>query len=381
MCEALLVMNASFSSSSRVRRRNSRTNVRTKLEIYFKRPIRGNSPNVQFLIGVSLSLGFVYILTRRWQHIVERDHKVSAPTKWKSDLFPDFPTDYIDIWPDHQSELLQSSVLQNHCTPNLYDGCVARKSINNSQETHVILLRSPGVFGRLLDDFFSAFVKTLGDGGKNIHTTHSVIPDESHIHNDKISKGTRVLIRLAVLPPALEAMDLAITLSNNNVNTSSLHFSENDLTEALRLWTAWHCNISAVAQGTNKENVDIPLLTVPLDQLLAYPMKAEKQLADFLGIDLPPEEKRKHVPMERRISRALNRIDDCYNLSLSLSVSNAPEVPDCASVLSSNSRLRKPAAHWVSLTRRLLVEGESHNSVCRTQKDQLFLCERPSPTQ
>jgi hypothetical protein len=317
----------------------------------------------------------------------------------QNSMFPGFPTDFIDVWPDHRphAKLLTSAVLQNHCvepsgattTTTTKNNCATRK---HDEEIHIELVRSPGVFGRLFDDFVEDFIKTLGkDAGRmKIRITSTVVPRaESNPlgHDEEKPRGTRLMIRLAILPVALEAFDLALGLKNQQHD-----IVDDDLAEFSKLWAAWHCHVSRLAAGDDGENQEqrhpnIPLLTIPLDLLLAYPMKTEKQMAEFMGISLPPEDKRKHVVMEPRIARALARIDACYNISLAQRplLNRLPTIPtNCSEAMSmptGRSRATAPPP-WLALVRRILSDGESMAYICATEQGRrLAICETHTSAQ
>jgi hypothetical protein len=328
----------------------------------------------------------------------QRQQQESAARRPRQNsMFPGFPTDFIDVWPDHrpQAKLLTSAVLQNHCvepggaTTTTKNDCATKK---HDQEIHIELVRSPGVFGRLFDDFVEDFIRTLGkDAGRmKIRITSTVVPRaESNplSHDEEKPRGTRLMIRLAILPVALEAFDLALGLNHQQHD-----IVDDDLAEFSKLWAAWHCHVSRLAagDGENQEQryPDIPLLTIPLDLLLAYPMKTEKQMAEFMGISLPPEDKRKHVVMEPRIARALARIDACYNISLAQRplLNRLPTIPtNCSEALSSmpTGRSRATASPpWLALVRRILSDGESMASICATEHGwRLEICETNTSAQ
>jgi hypothetical protein len=340
------------------------------------------------------------VTTRRWnQQRNENPQQERASRRERNAadrpdaMFPGFPTDFIDVWPEplNPSKHFLSNILQNHCLDPAGDknNCPVRQASDTTSlhEIHIELVRSPGVFGRLFGDFVGDFIRTLGDDvGKMIRTTYTTVPNDSGFGMDENPHVTKLMIRLAVLPPALEAMDLALSLNQHHLDKnaaqrlSSLDIvDDDDLAEFTRLWAAWHCQISSFATGGSSggKRPDIPLLTIPLDLLLAYPMKTEQQMADFMGIALQPDEKRKHVPMERRITQALERIDTCYNLSITQPLLNVPDVPDC-SVAMVPGRLRKVAPSWLALVRRILTDGESIASICRTENEQLAICDTTS---
>jgi hypothetical protein len=213
-----------------------------------------------------------------------------------------FPRKPLDLWPDDSS--LQSQRLlesfYSSCVPTALDDndkCPVPPSTASTKT--VTIIRSPGVFGKLLESFVRQFIQ--------LHAPHiPVILASQHHPLKSLSSGTTYLIRPAVLPPILEALDLI--LETRNVDDTTLVGVEGtqtiitveEILEVVRLVVQWHCRISVVYERS-------PRWTLTLDHTMAYPKVTEESLAEFLGLE---QEIKPDVNVSPLAEQTLQRIHD-----------------------------------------------------------------------
>ena len=215
-----------------------------------------------------------------------------------------FPRDVVDIWPDQKNrpELL-ASVLQS-CLPAENHACQQRIEPDGSTRQRIGVLRPPGVFGNIFEDFVVRYVE-MSQSEEDAHTMELL--STSHLDTGKQHSFTKIL-RPAILPLLLEAIDLAIYCSGGDLPSNQI--TVDSLLDVVRQIVRWHCRLSHVASDT-------ALLTVAFDKLLAKPTQIEKELIAFLELK-HDKQKDLHVDMEDIAKKAFSRFDDSSALILQM---------------------------------------------------------------
>ena len=204
-----------------------------------------------------------------------------------------FPENIVDIWPDHrnQEELLQS--LKN-CLPSENSKCRQRMK-DGSTTQQIGILRPPGLLGDVFEEFVIEFVEM-----SRTDDTDMVLVSTSHVLEKGEHTFTKIL-RPAVLPLLLGAVDLALETVGDDFSSSEIIVD--DLVGVVRQLMRWHCRLSRIADDT-------ALFTVTFDRMVAYPMKAEKDLVEFLELS-HEDQSDIHVDMEKLAEKVFHRIDAC----------------------------------------------------------------------
>ena len=202
------------------------------------------------------------------------------------------PSLKVDIWPDHTASIRKLETVLKNCQ----DDCNSGGADSNNKP--IGLLRMPGTFGRAFEQFARQFVEETTNN-MELEVTASVLPSSSRSNNMPLEDHFNKVIRLAVLPPLLEILDLAMEMTVQE-------FKISDFQDITRLWVRWHCQISFSK---------VERLTIPFDQWMAYPMNVEPDLAHFLQL---PASKKQVVDMDEFAAKALERIDalNAYLVSL-----------------------------------------------------------------
>jgi len=216
-----------------------------------------------------------------------------------------FPRDVVDIWPDQKNrpELL-ASVLQSCLPAENPDVCQQRIKPDGSTRQRIGVLRPPGVFGDIFEDFVVRYVEmSLSEEDADTMELLST----SHLDTGKQHSFTKIL-RPAILPLLLEALDLALYCSGGDLPSNKI--TVNSLLDVVRQIVRWHCRLSHVASDT-------ALLTIAFNKLLAKPTQIEKELVAFLELK-HDKQKDLHVDMEDIAKKAFSRFDDSSALILQM---------------------------------------------------------------
>jgi hypothetical protein len=230
------------------------------------------------LVGLLWTIGVAILSVRL------TDQRPVPPRK----LFVDrAPTD-IYLWPDDSKN---PSLELLDCLPKQHENCLQRVD-SYSAAQRIGILRSPSVLGQVMASFVMEYIKTQKSNDKlDIEVT-------SHVDTDHYFTK---IVRIAVLPLHLEAIDLLLH-TGRGVSQITIQ----DILDTVRLLIRWHCRLSVVAKDT-------ALLTLTMDPSLAFPMRAESVLADFLGYAPAADDDASvnHIHSDPLAEEALHRIDLC----------------------------------------------------------------------
>ena len=208
------------------------------------------------------------------------------------------PQTTFDLWPDSTQPIFQGTSPFISCLPQHYpDRCRIR---HTDQKRRVVgILRPPGRLGHLLESFVRSSVKLLQDE----HPEFEVELIASHRAESLLDRASQI-IRPAVLPPLLEALDLILQTRDSDDN-ALLSVSQRQVETVLRQLLQWHCRISQKAG-------DMALLLLMLDISMAYPRMAQDALTEFLGLTVVENDNDKSntVQMNALVQEVLTLIDE-----------------------------------------------------------------------
>lgn len=308
-----------------------------------KRPRKSTSVGPKVIVGAAVLLMAVLWTFGMAIMSIELTEHPQPPRQ----LFTDRPP-LIQLWPDDRQN--QDLPLRD-CLPSDNTECLERVA-SDSSPYRIGIIRAPGTFGRGIESFVSAYINLQKSKNREVEaTSHAVV-------NHSFTK----IVRVAVIPVYLEALDLAMDAAEN-----VLDIQLEDILTISRLLVRWHCRISFVARDT-------ALFTLTLDPTLAFPTRAESRLADFLGYEMADDDgKDNSVQADPMANEALRRIDACRDILTRLGISakeleeatdaiiqEENEAEECGSMmLESDNRM-------VTLVGHLLDEDpESSSTVCQ----------------
>jgi len=224
-----------------------------------------------FMMGLAV-IGVVVLIWTSGALVVSVASAPRAPRI----LQVEFPRNIMDIWPN---DILDSA--QDLLDGGFYASC-SGSDCDKAALNKVVVLRTPGVLGEVITEYVQGLVPSWEVMGTSDVES---IPKEAYV------------VRLAILPSLLEALDLILQASSNA--------SKEEVVHILRRVLGWHCRVdSAVLQE------HLPVLSLTLDEAIAYPKAAKEGLFDFLKVDLDELQISAHA--ERvliRISQATKMID------------------------------------------------------------------------
>ena len=226
----------------------------------------------------------------------------------------DAPFPHLQLWPD---DLLHKDFLQSltHCSG---EDCTKNTSSQQSTKSLlIILLRPHGHFGQIMEELLETLVQELKS--ENVESELFLksfwqIPDVSTIQQLHDEHDEIKLIHCISSPLLLEAVDLALTVSEHDHNY--LMNSWKDIEAISRMLVHWHSSVNPIADR-------MPSLLVTLQAALTLPQRTDERVANFLvGEHFKRDEASLTASMmkirDKLSQRALDRIDRCTRAIQSL---------------------------------------------------------------
>ncbi|GKY93085.1 hypothetical protein MPSEU_000276800 [Mayamaea pseudoterrestris] len=247
-----------------------------------------------FLLVFVGSIGLVWLLALTMISLFD-----NQSFKSKQDLYSASPHSFtdaaIDLWPsDRQSTTLLDMLVS--CLPEHDNDEICRqRRIPGSTIQQIALARPPGRLGIVMQHFV-----------KQVIERHSLTDDEVKLvpvtHVERDHKFTKI-VRFAVLPILLEAVDLALETTDSSFTTKEISIS--DIEATVRLLIHWHCQLSEIASDT-------AFLTLSAKKVLSRPTESVKEIANFVGFGVEKKEDwMTGKAVDDRAAKALDRIDEC----------------------------------------------------------------------
>ena len=289
------------------------------------------------------------------------EHSIPAPettstrttSKWKEPphwLRPALPEDMtaegmeslprheLQLWPDdHGIPSNNNNLLQFLVSCRTLQDCRSKTSFSDptttATTTRVLLIRPPGVFGSIMEDFVRTMIQNLNEDPMQqrrhrkeqpqirLEVYRSPPPLSVLLREKKPNTEQIKLVRVVTLPTLVEAMDVALTAAailqqqSENSKKDIGHGRTNvpwswsdDIQYSVRQLVQWQGQINSLVT-----QFDIPTLLLTLQSTIMIPQKNEGRLTDFLRssssmmrMPQPPT-----VPRDALAQRALDRIDAC----------------------------------------------------------------------
>jgi hypothetical protein len=219
----------------------------------------------------------------------------------KNQMLRPFPRIVVDLWPDSSSSSalqLRTDLLDiSNCVPHRPDECRVVVSHNSSR---IAIVRSPGRLSAVLESYVRSFVQAVAPtNDTNAQPRLTVMnrrpdlwtfPDnQQHPPFSSVS----AIIRPIVLPPLLEALDLILQTRDYDDNDQQQNVpTVDELVAVLHQLMQWHCRVSSallvpsssslIDGAATRRTTTPPILTLTLDEVMAYPRIAQETLMDFL---------------------------------------------------------------------------------------------------
>lgn len=269
---------------------------------------RQNNRNALILLWKALTcVGFVVLtvscavtLTARLfpsHHWALQVPVVPDPALRQRLLEESYPGAFVDLWPDDTHTRDYRKTLSD-CFPGYEQDdtqdCQVTLQQDDNQQTpvqRVALVRPPGLLGDVFVEFVHKVINLQAEQSYPIHlvpTTRTII-EATHNYS--------MIIRMATLPPLLEAADTALMLNNPTNNNLSV----NELLDLVRSTIRFHCH-------STQRTKDTALLTITLDRMIGFPSSTTKKLQKFLGIMPNPETKKNRVDMKELPLVVMDRV-------------------------------------------------------------------------
>lgn len=225
-------------------------------------------------------------------------------------LFPGFPKNSVDLWPNDESDADFSDSLRDceSSSEQAQAQLLCQERLDGATR-RIALASPPGVFGRVLHDFAIQVVGLYSDD-----ETNAVLVPTSHIGTDHTFTN---VVRVVTLPLLLQALDLALVTIDPS-NASTVMINREDILGVVRQLVAWHCRLSEIA-------LDTSMTTIYFGHTLANPTSADVTLAKFLSLtDDADVENAQVVDMEENAAQVLMRIDECVALAHKIQAAVGP---------------------------------------------------------
>lgn len=189
-----------------------------------------------------------------------------------------------DLWLDDTRNRRLGGILHScvdeDCRQELIDG-----------QHRVAVLQTPGVIGRAMNRYIDHVL--LNATELDVRTSNRV-PDQ-----------VTTILRIATLPVALEAIDLALVAAKEDTSSVTM----DDILDIVHRLSHWHCQSNANAASQS-------LLTLTPKQMLAHPGILRSDLLSLVGID---HSEHKDVDeqkwMQPIIEQVIRRLDECEQVA------------------------------------------------------------------
>jgi hypothetical protein len=217
-------------------------------------------------------------------------------------IFPGLSIDTENLWPDDRTNLEFRNSLQS-CTETKDENNCRQRLQPGSLQHHVAIVRPPGVFGGIMEDYVAQIVEKHDNG---VDETTIILLPTSHIG---LQHNYTKVVRVATLPVLLEAVDLALVTTDSGFTFDRI--TRDDILTVVRQLVAWHCRLSAIASDT-------ALTTLHFARTMASPTRVAESLTGFLSLNTPADDDEEGIDMETNAQEILVRIDEISSLVRSL---------------------------------------------------------------
>jgi hypothetical protein len=254
----------------------------------------------------------------------------------------DLAYDDLNLWLDSTNEQMSiepsiEHILRQHmiqsCLPNDNTiDCSTSTSTNTNERIGII--RSPGLLGRILEDYIQQFIHHTSTTTKDVDNTKDwvviVQPNSNAIPDDDGNDWTSFtkIIRPVVMPILLDVLDLLIQTTGNDYPIDNV--TMDDMINTLRILIQWHCYIAQMGTVTETAITESisnhqqyrdhyrPMLSISLHHFMSYPYEINESMIEFLQLEhYPIQQLNKDLQKQQLNGYAeiiFHRIDLCTSL-------------------------------------------------------------------